>query len=152
MKIRRATTNDIVGIVKLLPKTVVDARTQKILKQHMRDGLVMVMEDENGLQGVSAMLRAGNEVSSWTYYFINEVYRGKEPSLALFTASLVFMQATTILIKSKEMADKSTFKDYIEPHKGSKTEFVFKIPEERFMKLRELATESWPKEWKPWEV
>lgn len=135
--IRRATVNDIGSIIKLLPKKVVDNKTKNILKQHMRDGLVFVGEDEGSIVGVSAMLRK-DPVSSWTYYYIDEKYRGKKMSMLLFGMSMMFMHKTTVMIKSKELADKSTFDKYITPIGSSKTEYTFQIAEEKIQVLKEL--------------
>lgn len=135
--IRRATVNDIGSIIKLLPKKVVDNKTKNILKQHMRDGIVFVLEDERGIVGVSAMLRK-DPVSSWTYYYIDEKYRGKKMSMLLFGMSMMFMHKTTVMIKSKELTDKSTFDKYITPIGSSKTEYTFQIDEEKIQALKEL--------------
>lgn len=135
--IRRATVNDIGSIIKLLPKKVVDNKTKNILKQHMRDGIVFVGEDEGSIVGVSAMLRK-DPVSSWTYYYIDEKYRGKKMSMLLFGMSMMFMHKTTVMIKSKELTDKSTFDKYITPIGNSKTEYTFQIAEEKIQALKEL--------------
>lgn len=138
--IRRATVNDIGSIIKLLPKKVVDNKTKNILKQHMRDGIVFVLEDERGIVGVSAIMCYENQ-SAWTYYYIDDRYRGKQASLKLFLMSMSIMSGTQILIKSKELADKSTFNTYIKPYKNSTTIFEFEIPKEKLEELEELTKE-----------
>lgn len=139
--IRKARTSDIISIIKILPKKVVDKKTHNILKKHIRDGIVFVMEDNLEIVGVSAILRA-EKISAWTYYYIKPEYRGKPCSFNMFFISYLAMEGTTILIKSKSHYDKETFEKYLVPYKTSKTVFEFVIDNDKIQKIVEFKLKS----------
>ena len=115
IELRKARRSDIPEIKKVFDFARQVKHFDNVIKQHIRDGFVILLFHKQKIIGLSAYKICSNGKVGLTYYWIQPKHRNKTYSVILYMATFPALKGREIIFHSKDI---STYKKYVESYNG----------------------------------